>query len=217
MKKETKIRIGFWSGAICCMFCIGIMMGFVLQSAVRPTVEEEQSWSAVYIWTPLGAEGDPGAGASGFLEIFFVNHSTGPNTSYAENISANIEANCTANMAAHTPYASADDFDIELESGVSFDIVVRVRFNKAHAYETDHFQGSDCDVQITFTCTGWDDGNDESNTSCRTVGAMVESNNVSTSPYIWFNCVWNADDDGGYQLSADATLTITEIYIEARY
>ncbi len=68
-----------------------------------------------------------------------------------------------------------------------------------------------------MTCTSWDDGNDESNTSCRTVGAMVESSNETVNTYIYFNCVWNANDDGGYQISADATLTISEIYIEARF
>jgi len=31
------------------------------------------------------------------------------------------------------------------------------------------------------------------------------------------NFVWNADDGNGYQIADDATLTISEIYIEARY
>jgi len=216
MKKETIKKLGWWSGMLSAFFVVGILMGFALHTGVRPTVEEEQMYHAVYIWTPMG-EGDPGSGESGFLEIFFVNHSTDANASYAENISSYIEANCTTNMPEHTSYATADNFDLEIESAKSFDIVIRVRFNRVHAYETDHFQGSDCDVQLSMTCTGWDDGNDESNTSCRDVGAMVESSNASNSDFIYFNCVWNANDDGGYQLTADCTLTISEIYIEARY
>ena len=198
---------------------VSLMVVFATMDEVvkDSSVETEEMWQMVYVWTPLG-EGDPGTGASGFLEVFFINHTAeNLNTTYDENSSSTLEGWCTANMVGKTPYATADDFNVELASEVSFDIVVRVRFNKTHAWETDHFNGDDCDCQITTSCTGWADGNDEANESARVHAAAVESRNNTGEDFIWINFVWNADDDGGYQLADDATLTVSEIYIEAKF
>lgn len=215
MKKEEKnimnagTRLGLLFGVILVtMIIIGINISDVA------IVTEEQRWQEVYIWNPVGSEGNPGAGASGFLEIFFINHTASPTVAYLENTSSTLESWCTSNMAGKTPYANADNFNVELASEVSFDIVVRVRFNKTHAWETNKFIGSDTDCQITTSCTGWADGENDANTSAT---HRVESRNNTGEDYIWINFVWNADDNNGYQLADDGVLTISEIYIEAKF
>jgi len=196
-KEERLKKAGVVSGIIFCVFVAGLLIGTNFNDVVE--YREEEMWQMVQRFTPL-AEGNPGAGASGFLEIFFINHSASDlNTTFNENSSGKL------------------DFDLELASEVSFDIVVRVRFNKTHAWETNKFIDTDCDCQITTSCTGWADGNDEANESARDRGAAVVSRNDTGDDYIWINFCWNADDDGGYQLADDAVLTVSEIYIEARF
>jgi len=217
MNKEDKLlKAGVISGIIFCVFVAGLLIGTNFNDVVE--YREEEMWQMVQRFTPL-AEGNPGAGASGFLEIFFINHSAADlNTTFNENSSGKLESWCDANMAGHnSTFATADSFDLELASEVSFDIVVRVRFNKTHAWETNKFIDTDCDCQITTSCTGWADGNDEANESARDRGAAVVSRNDTGDDYIWINFCWNADDDGGYQLADDAVLTVSEIYIEARF
>jgi len=200
-RKKAGVAIGTILGTI---FVFGLLIGFNIQDIVPTSVETEEMWQKVYIWTPL-AEGDPGTGASGFLEIFFINHSTEAATCYDENSSSTLESWCVANMAGKTPYGTADEFDVELASEVSFDIVVRVRFNKTHAWETDKFNGGDCDCQITTSCTSWADGEDDANTSAT---YHVESRNDTGEDYIWINFVWDADDNNGCITSFRRSCTI---------
>ena len=131
---ENMKKIGFGAGILTCIVSLMVIIG-----STGYTPQSEQRWQTVQILSALGAENNPGSGASGFLEIFFINHSTAPENAYLQNTSATLESWCVANMAGKTPYGSADEFHVELASEVSFDIVVRVRFNRTHAYETDHF------------------------------------------------------------------------------
>ena len=102
--------------------------------------------------------------------------------------------------------------NLPFESEKTFVIMVRTRYNKTHAWETDHFNGADCDTQITVTCTSWAVGSNINNVS----GTPYETRNNTGEDYIWINFVW--DNSGtGYQIADDATLTNSEIYIEARY
>jgi len=204
---KAGISVGVVIGVV---FCVGIIIGSNIVDMVTPTVEKERRWQMVYIWTPL-AEGDPGAGASGFLEVFFINHSASPTTCYDENSSTTLEGWCTA---AGLGYNTTDDFYQEIASEVSFDIVVRCRFNKTHVWESTKFIDSRADCQITTTCTSWADGENDANTSATN---RVVSRNNTGEDYIWINFVWNADDNNGYQINDGATLTVTEIYIEAQY
>jgi hypothetical protein len=186
----------------------------VIDIVPEPTIREE-TWKPVYIWTPLGAEGDPGAGASGFLEIFYMNISSQTGTGYGLNTSSTHETWCDANMPSASPnaWANADNYEISsFESEKTFIIMVRVRYNKTHAWETDHFNGADCDTQITVTCDDWAVGSNINNVS----GTAYETRNNTGEDYIWINFVW--DNSGtGYQIADDATLTNSEIYIEAKF
>jgi hypothetical protein len=219
---EINKKIGFVKAGMFMTICV-LFVSFVVILANTPqeTMIKERRWQQVYVWSPLGAEGNPGAGASGFLEIFFINHSANANTTYTSGNGANnsytLEDWCNASMPGHVAFATADSFNLDLVSEQAFDIAVKVRFNRAHAYEATQFNDTDCDCQITMTCTGWADGNNEANVSAMTNGAAVVVGNNTAWDFIYILFVWKATDGNGYQLADDATLTISEIYIEAKF
>ena len=183
----------------------------IILSNMNIVVEEtEEVFQCVYRWTPLGAENDPGAGASGFLEFFIMNVSDA--NGYAQNTSATIEGWCTANMVGMTPYGTADEFHLEVESEKTCVFGVKARFNDTHLKDGSNWDGSDADIQITLTCTSWAVGSDINNVS----GTLYESANVSG--YTFFYGMWIWDNGGsGYQFGDDCTWTLSEIYIEAKF
>ena len=176
--------------------------------ALNPGIEKDgETWKVVFNGSLAeAAEGDPGAGNGGFLEIFFVNHSATPTTAYGpdRNDSSILEGWCTAGYG----YASADNFNLQISSGVTFDIVVRVRYNREQAYETDHWQGSDTRVNITTTGGGIEISD--------VTGTRIETHNDSSDSYLWEHFVWD-NGGSGYQLNAGETMTLSEISIEAKY
>ena len=208
--RKAGLGLGMSIGAI-------VIVSMLMMNTISPVVDykEERMWYTIQCWTV--AEGDPGAGASGFLQIFFINNTADMNTSMYENDSNILMDWCDSNMVAHNSSATADNFDLEVQAEQTFAIVVRCRFNKTNCADGSDFWDTNTDCQITMSCTSWDDGNDESNTSDRDVGAVVVSSNNSDHDFIYINFCWNANDDGGYQLSKDATLTISEIYIEGKW
>jgi hypothetical protein len=211
MKKENIKKAGIFTGILVC-FVAAIML---LSNINISNDVDEQRFQPVYVWTPLGAEGDPGAEESGFLEIIYMNISSTDGTGYGVNDSSTLESWATANMPTTTPnpYANADNYDLQsFQSEQTFVILVRVRYNKTHAWETDKFIDTDCDCQITVTCTSWAVGSNINNAS----GTAYVSQNSTDDPYIWINWVW--DNSGtGYQIADDSVLTNSEIYIEARF
>jgi len=210
-KKERKfLKAGVELGVAIGVMCIVGMLMIAGLNVIKEQPIETEMWQKVYVWTPLGAEGNPGTGASGFLEFFMVNLSDA--TGYDENSSSTLETWSAANMAGKTPYGNADEFDFEFTSETTCVFMVRVRFNKTHAWETDKFNGNDTDVQLTLTCDNWATGSNINNVS----GSRHETRNDTSEDYIWENFVW--DNGGtGFQMADDSTVTVTEIYIEARY
>lgn len=205
---------GLIVGILVCMVAMLLLFASI-EEIVEQNVEKEKMFQAVYVWTPLGAEGAPGVGASGFLEIFFMNTSSLNSTGYGLNNSATHETWSNANMPGTTPnaYANADNFDLEdFQSQQTFIIMVRVRYNKPHAWNGSAFLNTSCDCQITVSCTGWVVGVNIANIS----GDQYVTRNNTADDYIFINFVW--DNGGtGYQIADDAILTVSEIYIEARF
>ena len=208
MKKERQKRIK-----------AGIIIGFVLIATVvfGSVVVREQTNPETGIATmkiSMGnavAEYSPGAGDvdSGWLEIYIINHTAAPETAFNENTSATLESWCTA---AGLAYADADEFSETITSETSFDIVIRGRWNVTHAYNFDQFEDSRCRIKLTADCDDWAVGAAISDIE----GTLVVTTNISTDDFIWCNVYW--DNSGtGYQIKDGATLTITEISIEAEY
>lgn len=210
MTKKEKIKPTWKATAMALMVMGAIFFTFF---APLPMLEQQEDDSVHITFGGLfsgfaKAEGDPGAGDSGFLEIYFPNHTATPGTAYDENTSATIEGWCeTAHGSAKTPYATADAFDVELKKDTAFDIVVRVRYNKTHAWDGAKFIGTHCRVNITLT---------GDIVISDVTGTNVESLNNTGKDYIWINVYWD-NSGSGYELNKNEEADITEISIEGYY
>ena len=206
--KEIKEKNGIRNAGIVTLFLVTVVCGLVAMANLSDTVviEKTTSWKG---WSYHIGEATPTG--SGFLEIYYINLS---DSGYAyTNTSATLEGYCDTLWGDDkTGYADADEYDLELASETTFAILVRVRYNQTHCYETDHWNGARTDVQITVTCTSWAVGSDINNVS----GTRYEAANVSGYTYLYEHFVWD-NTGSGYQIADDATLTNSEIYIEAKY
>lgn len=204
--KENKVykkKAGFRVGLIVALV-VGMMFSYM--TLPQPTiVHDERGWHVVWEGSfAQAAEADPGAAAGGILEIFFINHSASPDTTYTVNTSATLETWCTA---AGLGYASADDFNFELAHSVDFDVVIRVRGNQTQCYRTDHWHPQDLRVRWTSS---------DLSVSADTVMTGVVSYNNSAQPYLWMN-FYDDNSGSGFSLSKDQSVDITSIKFEAYY
>ena len=211
MQKEFNIgKAGVFTGLLVCVVSL-----LIVWANLPAEIIVEKDWQVVQVWSPLGAEANPGAGASGFLEIYFMNVSTWTSGGYGVNVTGTLEGWCNANAPTASPnsWASADNFDIEtFPSETTFVIGVRARWNSTHAKDGANWFGNDTDVQITVTCTSWNVGANINNAS----GTMIESSNNSAYDFLYTNTWWT-NGGTGYQISDDAVMTISEVYLEARF
>jgi len=179
----------------------------------EPEIEKELVWQKVATWPAVG-EATPGADTTGFLEIYIINHTAvGSGTVFDENTSATLEGWCVTNMPGHTPYASTDAFSVDIASEIQFDILVRGQFNKTHCWDGTKFRDDRVRINITFTCTEWIDGENAADVN----GSIVVVGNNTAWGCLYVNAFWNAEDHAGYQIADDATLTISEISLEAKF
>jgi len=207
MEKEKKL--GKKKTFLLAILVVGMV--WAAGSGLIPHIEQDPTtleWKVVWEGNfASAAEADPGSGATGFLEIFCYPHDGDPGTTYAENNSATLEAAALA-------YASADNFEEDLDSETAFDIVVRARFNQTHCWDGSKFVDTRCRCKITTSNGGaWLDGEDISDVE----GTAVVSANETAYDFIYINFYWNAEDNNGYQLLDDGSFDVTEISIEAKF
>ncbi len=140
--------------------------------------------------TVSAAPNDPGTGASGFLEVFIVDHDSGPYTSNISEGDANVIG-----------YANSDSFSIDIPHSTAFDIVVWTRANTSDAND-----GSWNTSLIRCNMTATDLG-------ITTLTSMSEEQIGTNSTYIWVN--YYLDNGGsGYTINRDETANIDEILYE---
>ena len=162
------------------------------------------------VWTPnnpLYAEANPGAGASGILEVFFINHSAANDYKDVNN-SATLETWCTANGLG---FANADDTEVDLAHSTSFDVVVRVRGNATHCKHDAVWFDSDLNVTITWSDEGYTDEQPDGNTT-----NGVAAFNTSGFDFLYVNFYWD-NDGSGYTLTKGDTSEIASIEFAAYY
>ncbi len=136
-------------------------------------------------------DADPGAGASGLLEVLIVNHTNHP--TYSSNVT-------DADSAVYG-WGNSDSFSIEVPHGETFDIVVQARGNSTHT----SLDYTNMRVNITSTDLG-----------ISTDAAMTEYEVGSSSDYIWGQYV--IDNGGsGYTISRDETASISSIKLQCYY
>jgi hypothetical protein len=206
MKNKERIKGKKVGVSFATVFTIATVIMLIIMTVPKPVLEDD--WKIVWIGNLASAEGDPGAGGSGFLEIFYINHTATPGTAYDENDSSVLEGWCTAGYG----YATADEFKLEIDYTKTFDILGRFRWNKTHAWNGTAFIGADCRVKITHTGLN---GNPIANVT----GTLVITRNVSTEDYIWGNVYWN-NGGAGYTIAKNSPYTdnkCTQLCQEARF
>jgi hypothetical protein len=210
MKKEKRKfskRGKFGSAALISALVIGIMFGYMTLPHPQ-LVNDEKGWHIIFDGNlAQAAENNPGAGASGILQLFFPNHSADPGNAYDENTSATIEGWCTANMPGKTPYSSSDDFNLELDHTTTFDFIIKVRVNKTHAWNGTAF--IDAWVRVNWTSADLGIGADTGMTG-------VILTNDSSDNYIWM-MFYDTNGGSGFSLSKDQSADITSIKLEVYY
>ena len=197
---------------------------FAIATHIVPSprlVTDEQGFSHIewdHSAIVLGVENSTiGAAASGFLEIYFVNHSTTPYTAYGGSTHnstdtltdwANASLDPDGTGTTYHAYANYSGFSLTLKWGTAFDIVVRYRGNETNAANATMFKNSSCRVKINASGGGV--------TLSEVTLTNCETCNSSDDTFIWFNAY--ADNSGsGYTLNKGGTCTITNIKIEFNY
>ena len=180
-----------------------------LLASTSNNVEDESEWREVMVWSKedglswLGAEASEAA--SGYLGIYFCNHSAGPDSAYTRNASTSLENYSKDNGF---DYAHIDDFDLSFSTSDAFDIVVRCKFVRASG----PWNGTgwrDTWVRVNITLSGGVVISDETGTWCETF-------NSSSAGSYFGNVYWD-NSGSGYVLAAGDSADITEVSIEAKY
>lgn len=173
-----------------------------------PVEKPEAEWREVIVWSYedglsfLGAEADQAN--SGYLGIYFVNHSATPDTAYTRNASTTIENYSTDNSFN---YAHIDNFDLSFSTSDAFDIVVRCKFVRSNG-PWNGAEWRDTWVRVNITLSGGVVISDVTGTWCETY-------NSSGAESYFGNVYWD-NSGSGYTLSAGDSSSIVEVSIEAK-
>jgi hypothetical protein len=209
MKEEkTKSKAGRLRPWLVIGLVIGIMVSYMTFPHPQLVQDEETgSWHIIFDGNlAQAAEANPGAGAGGILEIYFVNHSATNHSSASCNVSATIEGWCNA---ANLGYANADDFNVELAHSTAFDICIKVRGNETQCDRGGNF--CDTDLRVRITSADLSIGAD-------TVLTGTILHNDTNDDYLWMMFETKGDNPyAGFTLPKDASYDITSIKFEAYY
>jgi len=186
---------------------VGIVITLVLAvygfSTVVPVIyNQERGWST--IWELARGDGNPGAGASGVLQIYVYPHQAVPGTAYASNLS-------TA-----TAFAWGDNLNQQLPNGgtsvpfdTAFDLVVKVRANQTHAWNTSSSQWMMTWIRAYMTCADLSVAGD---TEC------VETQIATANDYVWTHYYLQDADGGagnGFTISHGEKVNVTNFKFQA--
>lgn len=215
MNKENLKKGGVRWAVVAGVFIVS----FLLYTSVfmNTQIKTEPSWHVLWEGSLAEAtEANPGAGASGFLEIYFINHSNTGTTAYDNNVSSGYEGWCNTSLDAdgaagtvNHAYAAVDNFNLTVKALTAMDVVVRARWNRTHAWDGSKFIGSNCRINLTMSGGGITISGLTSGTNCI-------SNNETDHTYIWINVYWN-NTNAGYQLNPNQISQVTQISIQAKY
>ena len=117
---------------------IGFVVGMIYLSGIGNVIEtqviEPRKWSPI-VTGAIDGDMFPGVGESGVVGVFVNTHEADPYTAYETNLT-----NATGSVLA---YGLLSSYGVGNLSGnvpydTAFDIVVRVRWNRTHAYSTNN-------------------------------------------------------------------------------
>jgi len=145
------------------------------------------------------AEGNLGAGATGFMYAMIYPHQADPNTAYSTNLSNSsayeYSDTLNAEMIGETPYDTA------------FDIVIKVRVNKTHAWNSTGNKWMLEWIYMHITCTDLGIPADTN---------MTEIEIANNSEYIWVHYYMN-NAGNGYTITHNEKFNISSIKFYAYY
>ena len=201
MKNTKTKRFAFGS-----LFTVGLVAAMLIAMLTVPSQLNMKGWNTI----ASAADGNPGTGASGVLEIFIYKHQGTPGTAYAANLSSaspdcyaarnTLNGACTGNV----PYAT------------TFDIVIKCRYNVTHAYNTTGSVWEITWVKGLITCANLAVGADTALTSVTTNCVKIGSN----ATYMWVN-YWisdsNAGAGAGFTITHGQIVNVTSFKMQAYY
>nr|NIQ88016.1 hypothetical protein [Deltaproteobacteria bacterium] len=163
-------------------------------------------WNDINGWWNLGDEATPAAGASGILEIFFINHSADKYYTQ-ENTSSVLEAHCNASGLGHV---NADNTELDIAHGTAFDILVKVRGNATHCKHGATWFDSDLNVTMTWSDEGLTNDQPDGNTT-------YPQADMNTSAFTYLYVIYYWDNGGaGYTIDKGETTNVGD-FIFAYY
>jgi len=213
MNKESFKRGGMHYATLVFVFVAIFAIATQMIPSPRLVVNEEGimdvEWGNVIVTATENST--IGATASGFLEIFFVNHTASPATAYDTNTSSSFETWANASTdpdstgTAYYAYSIANGFSLTLKWGVDMDMVIRYRGNVTNAKNATIFDATNCRIKVNASGGG-----------CATLTSQVLSQVVSynqtTGTFIWINAYYNIGT-----LQKGGTYTITNIKVEFNF
>lgn len=198
-KKEIKKKYGktLVGGTMFTLIAVAFVTGLMINASIFNTVETQPVLKPG--WNTVAADGDPGAGASGMLEIFIYPHDADPAVTYASNLSS------------ASAYASRNTWNGTLTGDVpydtAFDIVIKVRFNTTHAYNSTSSAWEIALVRANITCA---------DLSIGALTAMSKAQITTTATYMWVNFYMN-NGGAGYTRTHGVNTNVTSLVIQAYY
>jgi len=186
---KTKLfnkKTGFISGLISSLI-IGIL---IISFSITPDVVVEKtyikSWHTLF--EGVASEAVLTYGDSGILEIYFINHTATPTTTFSRNDSILYRTWCNTSKLG---YANTDDFRVEIKHTTLFDILIKVRGNKTTCWNGSAFIDAYLRMNITSPHLG-----------IAALSGMtgVVTHNDSGLDYLWMNFYIN-NSAAGYSIA----------------
>jgi len=197
MKEKKNIKkAGMVSGIAIGLVVAVLFMANIGNVVVDSPESVERQLMFREVWLPFLGTNDPGSGASGVMNVF-VNATNTSASPYTDNLTGAYESGDVNNshIGSDVPYSTA------------FDVIVQVRWNRTHAYDTD-----------------WNLSLVRAYANCTVLGVtaiqMVEANITSVNDYIYVSYFLRDSDGGagtGFTIASGVNVTSFSVVFESYY
>ena len=203
------------------LLAIGLVVGMLIITNSSPVPEEfveqieQREWQTINL--PMLGENDPGGIASGVMGVYIYAHSGKPGVAagggagdtagtFTHNLSVDETGNasCFAYCDANNTHAGS-----QVPYGSGFDIVVKVRWNKTHAYEDTNDTWMIRYTSATITCAELDAGLADNATMFK-----VNITGCTGDEFIWVNYYVNNTNEG-YNLTRGQNISHCRFWFDA--
>jgi hypothetical protein len=214
-KKASGLGIGLTSAIVIAT----IILAYTVPWQVPEMTNNGLQWHQIGMVTFTSADENftIGAGASGIMEFYVINHSGVGSVFYTVNNTGVFEDACNATWGTLTTKGYTNQsswWNIEIKPGIALDFLVRCRINKTNCANTTDSYGVYNLGRVR--CNMTTSGGLASGAIADVTMDKAESGNNTAYPYLYVNFYLN-NTNAGYQLNANGVCTVTEIHLEAMY